>query len=41
MPSDDPRVPFNQVQPATPSDKSAKQNPVKTPATSPTIPGAC
>ena len=44
MPSDDVTFAINQVQPATPSDKSAEQNSVKTPATSqdfPTISGAC
>ena len=44
MPSDDATVTVNQIQQATPSDKSAEQNPVKTPATSQgfsTLPGAC
>ena len=44
MPSVDATVIINQVQQATPSDKSTEQNPVKTPATSQdssTFPGAC
>ena len=44
MPSDDTTVTVSQVQPATPSDKSAEQNPVITPATWKgflTLPGAC
>ena len=42
--SDDATVTVNLVQQATPSDKSAEQNPVKTPAISQgfsTLPGAC
>ena len=44
MPSDDATATVNQVQPATPSDKSAEQNPIKTPTTSHDflmLPGAC
>ena len=44
IPSDDATVTVNLVQQATPSDKSAEQNPVITPATSQgflTLPGAC
>ena len=44
MPSDNATVTVNQIQQATPSDKSAEQNPVKTPAPSQgfsTLPGAC
>ena len=44
MPSDDATVTVNQIQQATPSDKSTEQNPLKTPATSQgfsTLPGAC
>ena len=44
MPSDDGTVTINQVQQSIPSDKSAEQNPVITPATSQgflRLPGAC